>query len=187
MANDQKFHNLYSLNLAQLSLGKQEESFELTRSFFEHFDFGLSQNGQVQATLQIHKYEHHLDVNYVLKGAVEVACDRCLEPYLQPLDAEHRLIYSFDPDQKFHDTEVIQVNDDLAPLPIAQELYDFTQISLPLRRVPDPEIHRCDPQVLEVLGIDADGNRIEPANKDGEDEIDPRWAALKKLKNQDND
>lgn len=186
MANDQKFNNLYSLNLAQLSLGKQEESFELNRSFFEHFDFGLSQNGQVQATLQIHKYEHHLDVTYLLKGSVEVACDRCLEPYLQPIDSEHRLIYSFDPEQKFEDTEVIQVKDDLTPLLIAQELYDFTQVSLPLRRVPEPEVHLCDPKILEVLGIDEDGNRIETDEK-GEDEIDPRWAALKKLKNKDND
>lgn len=187
MANDQKFNNLYSLNLAQLSLGKEEESFELNRSFFEHFDFGLSQNGQVQATLQLHRYEHHIDVMYFLKGTVEVACDRCLEPYLQPIDSSHRLIYSFDPDQKFEDTEVIQVKDDLAPLLVAQELYDFTQVSLPLRRVPEPEVHLCDPKILEVLGIDADGNRIETQKEDGEDEIDPRWAALKKLKNKDND
>lgn len=182
MASERKFQEQYSLQLSRLKPGQQEESFELDRSFFEHFDFGLSQNGNVKADLVINKYTSHLDVTYQLTGSVEVECDRCLEPYLQPIDSAHRLIYSFDPDQKFDKTEVIQVQDDMAPLLIAQELYDFTQIALPLRRVPEKDIHTCDPEILKVLGMDPDGNPLEIVEEKGEDDIDPRWAALKKLK-----
>lgn len=187
MAFERKFQEQYSLQLSRLKPGKQKESFELDRSFFEHFDFGLSKNGTVKADLEIHKYSGHLDVLFRLTGTVEVECDRCLELYPQPIDSTQRLIYSFNPDQKFDKSEVIQVQDDTAPLLISQELYDYTQIALPLRRVPDRSLHICNPDVLSVLGMDPDGNPLEFTAEPDDDDIDPRWAALKKLKDQQTD
>ena len=184
MANERRFEEKYSLHLPQLKLGKQQETFELDRSFFEHFEYGLSESGSVKAVLDIHKYERHLDVKLHLTGTMELPCDRCLEPYPQPIDTTHRLIYSFDPDQKFEATEVIQVSEDEPLLSVAQELYDYVHVSLPLRRVPPKSVHQCNPEVLKVLGLDPDGNPLE-ADDQEEQEMDPRWAALKKLKDQE--
>ncbi len=183
MANQRLFEEQYSLNIARLKPGKQEESFVLDRSFFEHFDFGLSQDGQVNAHLDIHKFDSHIDVKFHLSGTVQVPCDRCLEPFSQPIDTTHRIVYSFDPNQKFNGTEVLEIKEEEPLLSVAQEFYDFVHVSLPLRRVPPKDIHTCDPAVLEVLGIDEYGNPVErPKTESSEDDIDPRWEALKKLK-----
>ncbi len=185
MANESTFEQEYSLDVARLRPGRQVATFDLNRSFFEHFDFGLSQEGRVTANLEITKYSRHIDVTYHIEGAVTVPCDRCLDPYDQAIDSTHRIIYSFDPDPGFEDTEVIQVEEDESQLVIAQELYDFVQVSIPFRKVPSKKIHRCDPGVLAVLGLDEDGKPIK--KQEAEEEIDPRWEALKKLKDPDQD
>ncbi|MDP5171864.1 MAG: DUF177 domain-containing protein [Bacteroidia bacterium] len=180
MAIDRTFEQQYSLDIAMLVPGKQAESFSLDRAFFEHFDFGLSQDGNVKAELEIVRYPQHFDVVFHIKGNVKVECDRCLEPYDQPIDSTNRIIYSYDPNQQFEDTEVIQINEEDSEIPVAQDLYDFVHVSLPLRRVPSKKIHICDPSVLAVLGLDANGKPL--PKEESEDDIDPRWEALKKLK-----
>lgn len=188
MSNERAIARTYSLNLARMKPGKQEESFDLDQAFFEHFDYGLSQSGSVTADLKMHKYDTHLDVTFHVHGDVFVECDRCLTPYAQPIDSRHRIIYSFDPEMNFEGEEVIHVEPNEPNLVIAQELYDFVHVSLPFRKVPPKEVHLCDPETLALLGLDAEGNPDNrPAAPQDEDDIDPRWAALKKLKDEQNE
>jgi uncharacterized metal-binding protein YceD (DUF177 family) len=125
------------------------------------------------------------------KGEIILLCDRCLEPYPQPLYTRNRVIYSFDKFKQFDgDDEVIPCNKDESRLSLVQELYDFMAIQVPLRHIAPKEVHLCDPEVLRLLHLDPDGNpppnlpAPEPDNNDDDDsgEIDPRWAALKNLK-----
>ena len=67
-------------------------------------------------------------------------------------------------------------------LVLIQEFYDFINLSVPIRKVPDPDVHICDPKVLELLGLNEKGEQIIPEKEDEEEIIDPRWAELKKLK-----
>lgn len=188
MANDRIFDQHYSLNLARLKPGRQSETFELDRAFFEHLDFSPIKEGSLSATLDIVKYDRHLDVKFHIAGFVKLDCDRCLEPYDQEVDTTQRIIYAFDPDTRFDDTEVITVEEDEQELSVVQELYDFIQIALPLRRVPPPAVHVCNPDVLALLGLDPKGKPLKKAPKaPDDDEIDPRWEVLKKLKQQPED
>ena len=180
MAYDKKFLRDYSLNVPLLRVGEQAEEFKLSASFFEYFEHSLVKNGELDLTISIQKTARHMDTNWHFKGWVEVNCDRCGEPYEQPIEASHRLIYSFNENARFEEEEVIFADPEDNRLSIVQEIYDFIHLSLPMRRVPDPEIHTCSEEVLKKLGLIED----EGDDSNEEEEIDPRWAALKKLKDQ---
>lgn len=177
---DKSFERQYAINVARLKNGNHQDSFEIDSNFFQHFEKSLVSEGLVHALLDITKYETHLDVKFTFTGKISLNCDRCGEPYLHQLDAEQRIIYAFDSDMQFEGYEVMYVNKDEPQLVLVQEFYDFISLSIPLRKVPHPDVHICAPEVLELLGLNEKG---EPLAKDeDETEIDPRWEKLRKLK-----
>ncbi|MEM6345677.1 MAG: DUF177 domain-containing protein [Bacteroidota bacterium] len=189
MAKDKKLERRYSLNVARLNPGKYQDSFEIDGEFFSYFESPLADSGEAKVDLEIDKTNTHMDVNFRVKGQVMIPCDRCGELYPFELDTDYRIIYSFDEDMDFEGEEVMYVSADEPQLNLMQEFYDIINLAIPFRKVPDKSIHLCDPKILAILGLDAEGEPIgsvpqqaEELPEPEEEEIDPRWAALKKLK-----
>lgn len=182
MDPQRSFRRMYAINVARLKQGQHKETFEIGKAFFEHFDHSLIQEADIQAKLSMNKTLSHLDVQFHFEGWVELPCDRCNLPYQQPISRDDRIIYSFNEGQQYDYAEVIYVDRDESDLSIIQELYDFVSLALPMRRVPDFGLHRCDPDTLKAMGLDENGDPL-PENEEDR-EIDPRWEALKKLKDQ---
>ncbi|GAB4427796.1 MAG: hypothetical protein OHK0039_46230 [Bacteroidia bacterium] len=183
MEQDRSFARRYSLNVARLKPGKHAESFEVEDDFFEHFEGSLIRKGAVQVRLQMEKWHTHLDVVFHLTGGIEVICDRCGNPYMHPIDETQRIIYAFDKSLDFEGYEVMYAESHEQELVLTQELYDFMILAIPMRKVPPADQHLCPPDVLHLLGLDEQGNPLEN-QEDPNDEEDPRWAALKKLRDQ---
>jgi uncharacterized protein len=181
---DKLFESRYSLNVARLSAGRHTDRFEIDDAFFEHFGNALVQGGNLVATLDIQTYETHLDVKMHFTGTIRLMCDRCNDPYDHALDMAHRVVYSFSQSMRFENQdEVIYTSRDESKLSLLQEFYDFIALEVPIRHVPAPQVHRCDPAVLRLLGLDEHGEPLPTIENENDFEnIDPRWAALKKLK-----
>lgn len=175
---EKSFEQAYQINVSGLKLGPFTDDFQVDDNFFSLIPESPIEHGQVQVNLQGHKYNTHIDAKFQIKGSVKVACDRCLELYDQHVENQSRIIYAFDADMQFEeDEEIVHISAGETRLSLVQEIYDFIMVSLPFRRVADPEVHQCDPAVLAYIA-DSDA----PAKPETEEDIDPRWAALKKLK-----
>ena len=181
---DKAFKRRYSINVARLKLGGNTDAFEIQSDFFEHFEGSMVKEAKVKTELQITKYNTHLDVHFLLTGTIGLPCDRCGETYPHPLDEKTRIIYSFDPEMNFEGYEVMFAESHESQLSLVQELYDFIHMSIPMRKIPRPEIHLCAPEVLDMLGLDERGNPKETIEEQPEEseEADPRWEMLKQLK-----
>ncbi|MDX1906838.1 MAG: DUF177 domain-containing protein [Bacteroidia bacterium] len=213
MRQDKTFERQYSVNVARLRDGITEEVFEAGAAFFEYFPHAPIREGDVQVRLVIDKSARMLDVHFHVTGQVMLACDRCLQPYNQPVETVERVIYSFDPSLNLDDEEIIYVNPQEPQLSVLQECYDFIMLSVPMRKVPAPDLHTCSPEVLALIqnpgqdheeDDDADesdevsalfGSLTLPDLDEDDDEavteefddsapVDPRWEALRKLKDQ---
>ena len=184
MSKDRKLEREYSLNVARLSLGKHQEAFEIGPAFFTWFDSPLAEGGQGEFKLDMEKFGTHLDVNFYFSGNLPLNCDRCGEQYRQDLTYQYRIIYSFDPDMDFEGYEVMYTDTGESQLSLMQEFFDIVNMAIPIRKVPPKEIHLCAPEILALLGLDENGEPKSSAEQTDETEepIDPRWAALKKLK-----
>lgn len=187
---DKLFERKYSVDVPKLRYGLNEESFAVDRSFFAEFEHSPIQEGKVKVDLTIDKLTTHLDAKFHFKGEIMIECDRCLEPYPFSLDFETRIVYSFDEELEFDTDEVVLIEESVPTIYLAQDFYDFIVLQMPLRRVPAPEVHLCAPEVLALLGLNPDGSAKEPEpadeQEDVEDTLDPRWQALKKLKDSKN-
>jgi len=85
-------------------------------------------------------------------------------------------------DQEDTDQEEESEDDDIIVLPesawllnTAQYIYEFAMLAIPLRKV--HELDACDPLVIEKLTE----IQLEEEPQVEEDDIDPRWSALKNL------
>lgn len=180
MEYDKSFLKGYSLDVARVAEGKSQLSYKIEGKFFEHFEKSEVEEGDLEIRLEMDKNRSHLDIKFHLSGWVHLPCDRCREAYKQELKNDFRIIYSFAAREQDDKVEVVVIDRDEDQLSLIQDFYDFVHLSLPMRRVAEPEVHLCDPEILKVLGLDQDGNPLETEKSD--EEVDPRWAALKQLK-----
>lgn len=183
-AVDKLFERKYSVDVPKLRLGLNEDSFAVDSSFFANFEFSPIHEGNLKVDMVIDRSTTHLDAKFQFVGEIMIECDRCLEPYPYPVEFETRIVFSFDEELEFDTDEVVLIDPATPVLFLAQDFYDFIVLQIPLRRVPEPSVHICAPQVLDLLGLNPDGSPKEVVEGDSEDEdeTDPRWQALKKLK-----
>ena len=175
---------MYSVEVPKLRYGLNQDVFHIDRSFFEAFEYSAIQEGELRVDVEITKYETHLDAHFHFVGWISLECDRCLELYRHALDFRQQIIYSFDEDLEFDTDEVVLLDESVPVIHLAQDFYDFIHLEIPLRKVPAPQIHLCAPEVLELLNLNPDGSERAPivTEEEEEDESDPRWQALRKLK-----
>lgn len=180
---DKSFEKKYSLEIPKLRLGENTDAFSVDRSFFAEFEHSFIEEGRVDIEVLTLKYNTHLDMRMQFKGELTLNCDRCLEPYPYKIDFSQKVIYSYSEELEFDTDEVIMIQEHEPVLVLVKEFFDFINLQVPIRRVPDPEIHVCDDEVLRMLGELPSDEGEEPEAE--EEEIDPRWAALKKLSQKD--
>ncbi|MEM6270247.1 MAG: DUF177 domain-containing protein [Bacteroidota bacterium] len=182
---DNLFDRKYSVELSKLRFGLNEEDFKIDSSFFSEFEFSQIQEGDLAVKAEITKYIAHLDVTLQFEGNIILHCDRCMAPYPYELKFTQRVIFTSDQEMEFDHDEVVIMEDGDVWLDLHGDFFDFIHLQIPIRKVPPPELHLCPPKVLEILGLDAQGNEILEAKEEKDEVIDPRWAALKKLKDKE--
>jgi uncharacterized metal-binding protein YceD (DUF177 family) len=115
-----------------------------------------------------------------IKGKVELQCDRCLENYRQKIKQKTDFFVKFG-EKEFEEGEnVIWILPEENHLNLAQLIYEYVILSIPLRHVhPKNENgeRECNKEMLNKL------KNYMVSQNDEEVSTDPRWDALKKLGN----
>ena len=141
----------------------------------------------VEVNLQVtRKSETAFHLEIACRGTVTTACDRCLDDLDLPVDTT----YSLNVEQmgtEFDDSndELLIVPADWRELDAAPLVRDSVLLALPMMHYHESE-DDCNADVLQVL----DSHRVEAVPDDNDETesetnngTDPRWEALKKLKN----
>ncbi len=168
---------LYTIPVSGLKEGCHTIDFEINKEFFEKFEESEVKEGSLIASVDIDKRTTHADLIIRISGSVRLCCDRCLEMFSHPVDCENRLLIKFGKSLEYSDPDVLSISADEHELDLAQHLYEFIHLALPIRRVhPDDNEGNstCDQVMLKKL----EEFIIEDEIKD-----DPRWDELKRLMN----
>ncbi len=163
----------------KIRLGGPDEKveFELGNSFFTTREIGDWDGGQVQATIDVIKTTGLVTLEFHLKGVLNIICDRCLGLYPQAIDTSQTLFVKFGEESYEVDENVIIVSRDENQIDTSQFLNEFLILALPLKKVhADKEDGSpgCNEEMIEKLE--------EHLIQEVEENIDPRWDELKKLK-----
>ncbi len=164
----------YRIPFRGMKTGVHRIDLEAGPEFFETVTDSLIHDGLVKVSLDLEKQERMLVLKFRLSGWVETLCDRCNEPLQCPVEGEERLIVKFGEAYEEQSDEVQVIPEFASRLDVSPFVYEYIHLLLPVRRVhPDTEQGEstCNPAVLKKL-----------EELSGSETEDPRWEALRKLK-----
>jgi uncharacterized metal-binding protein YceD (DUF177 family) len=137
-------------------------------------EYSEIQEGRVVIDAILTKSERLMEMDLNFKGEVIIPCDLCGENFVQEICFDETVVIKTG-DNEDEDEGIIILGSEETELNISHYLYESISLSLPSKRV-HPQVDgkpRCDKALLAKLNPEKGGD---------DDEIDPRWAALKKLK-----
>lgn len=166
----------FDIHFIGLKPGTHRYSFSLDKMFFDQFEFEDYNNAQLQAEVVLHKGSNHLDLDFAVRGTVNVNCDLSDEPFDLPIEGTFHQVVNFG--DVFDDS-----NDEILILPhgennlnVAQQVYELTVLSTPMKRVhPGVTDGTISPDILKRI------NSLNQIQKPEYPDNDPRWDELKKL------
>lgn len=162
----------------------QKYDFQLNDSFFELFEDSLIQKGSIKIDVEFEKTPLLIRMNFILNGIVELICDRSLDTFEQPISSENALIFKFAEEDGELTEEIIGIKRETIKINIAQYVYEFINLEVPIKklhpRFQDEEDQNDDAEALLIYSTEKGVE--EKSDSPTEDLIDPRWLALKSLK-----
>ena len=175
------------LKIKTLPFGTHTVECHVDESFFNLDEQNEVRRADVDVTVQVtRKSENTYRLEISCRGTVTTACDRCLDDLDLPVDVDYRLnVEQMGTELDDSNDELLIVPSDWRELDAAPLVRDTVLLAMPMTHCHENE-EDCNPDVLDVL----DSHRAE-AVPDGDDDqqsettgTDPRWEALKKLKEQ---
>lgn len=176
----------FKISFSGLSQGLHEFNYSIDSKFFEEPAFSGSEikNAKIELTVELLKQSNMLALKFKFKSQVLVDCDRCLSESYIPVNGEQQLIVKFGEEREQdlkQDDEVIVLPPSETELEISQYIYEYMNLLMPYQKIPceilgDKKL--CNQEVIEKL------NRLQHQEK--QVITDPRWDALKKIKNKNN-
>ena len=149
---------LYTILFKGLSLGSHVFDWTIDGSFFESYEMSEISDACIQAQVTLLKHTHFLELDFILDGWVEVSCDRCLDPLKLDIASDAKMYVKFDEHAgevaSDDDPDLIILSHDEDRLDVAQYLYEYAHLNLPLRRVhPDDAKGRstCNAEMIRKL------------------------------------
>lgn len=176
----------YRIGFTGLSDGHHSFTFQIGKSFFDPLDYSEIRDGDLQVKLDLEKKAAMMIASFDISGKVNVMCDRCTEYFDLPVSGKSNLIYKFS-DENLDDENVQTIYPNETEIDVSHPLYEFISTMLPVRRLhPEGE---CDVEMLksidQYLMVEEQKTSISQSdqiNDEEQIEPDPRWAALRKLK-----
>lgn len=181
----------YRINIIGLSNKVHHFHYEVGQDLFTERGTDLVSDGTFQVDVDLDKRETFLEADFRIKGAAKLICDRSLEPFDYPINARRKVVFKYgDQDEEVTD-EIMIIQRDKAWIELGQYLYEFIALAIPLKKLhprfqdqADDADDDSEGRIVYTSGGSEEEESDGPDGKNGRDDqdIDPRWNALKKLK-----
>jgi uncharacterized protein len=170
----------FTIPVRGLHTGITEYDFEIDDDFFTAFETSPIQQGSLQLHLTFDKSPRMWVLDFDFSGTVRTECDRCLAEIDLPIADRQQLIVKLseapDPDE---DADVVFVDPDTPRFNVAQYVYEFIVLALPMIKAYDCRSEAtppCDEDLLERL--EKQNSSAGSADDEAEDSASP-WDELK--------
>jgi uncharacterized protein len=172
----------FKINIIGLSNKVHHFDFQIDDNFFRHYGqgSGLVTEGKLEAQVELDKRETMLETRFLINGTVKLICDRSLDPFEYPMKINKKVIFKYgDADEELSD-EIIMINREADSLELGQYMYEFINLEIPMKKLHPRYQDEPDTDDSEGKIIYSSGSTS--ADSESDEDIDPRWEKLKKLK-----
>lgn len=170
-------HKEFIIPFSGLKQGKHEFRFNIHNAFFESFEYNEFNGADIVIDVTLNKMSTMMELEMKAQGTVNVNCDLTNEPYDQKINADLELVIKFGDEYNDENDEILIIPHAEFQVNIAQYIYEMLVLSVPLKKVhPGVLDGTLKSEALKML------EELQPKEtKTREEDIDPRWDALKKL------
>jgi uncharacterized protein len=170
----------YNINIVGLSNKEHQFQFEIGDEFFRRFGTDIVSEGTFQVELLLDKHETFIGVEFKIDGKAHLICDRSLEPFDFPINSNNKIVFKYGDAYQEMTDEIVIIPRETATLELGQYIYEFIALGIPLKKLHprfQDEVNDEDDSEGKIVY----SSETSEEKKDDE-EIDPRWDILKKLK-----
>ena len=166
----------YKIEFAGLKTGNHQFNFDADKKFFDTFNFSDFNDVSVNIDIDLTKKSTLLELEFVLKGVVNLNCDLTNEPFNFEIKHESSLVVKFGEGFNNEDDEILVLPHGEHKLYVDQYIFEMIVLSLPPKRIhPGIEDGSLKSEILDIL------ENLKP--KENSNLVDPRWEKLKNLNN----
>jgi len=168
----------FRINFGSLPVGEYEFEFEVDDKFFEQFENSPVKRGFFDVLVTVDKKEQFLLLDFTMEGSIVTQCDRCGEDMDIETSSYNELTVKFGEETGEEDADVIIISPKEHELNVAQFIYEYIALTMPLRHVHEDDENgnsTCNPETINKL------ESLLLHEEEAEKPTDPRWEILKKI------
>ena len=168
----------FTIPFVGLKEEKHRFEFEITKAFFEYFDYHEFNDSALKVVMYLDKKSTMLELSFEVSGMVNVNCDLTNEPFNQEITASLPLIVKFGEEFNDENEEILILPHGAYEVEIQQYIYEMIVLAKPSKLIhPGVEDGTLDSEILSKL----EEYSIKEKSEEESEEIDPRWNKLKNL------
>ena len=164
----------YDVSFSGLKIGKHEFRFEIDKEFFQLFDTEQEfTNPKINVEVFLNKHTTFLEFEVKVDGKVELVCDITNDSFDHDIENQIDILVKFGEEYDDSEEDAVTILAKDHAFNVAHLIYENVALFIPMKKI-SPNISDEDLAILEKFSP----KEIE----EEEQEVDPRWEALKKLK-----
>ncbi len=141
----------YSIPIQGLANGIHNFDFEINEAFFSHFEHSPVGESNIKARIELNRRPEVMDITFHIDGTVLTPCDRCLTDIHLPIQGSFPMLVK-DAQENEEDVDVIYISLTQRKLLVAQYIYEYVLLSIPIIKAYDCEEDSprpCDDTTLD--------------------------------------
>ncbi len=168
----------FNIPFVGLKDGSHLFEYQISKKFFERFNFEDYNDCNVNITLDFLKKSNMLELSFEANGHVNIPCDVTSELFDQKIDGNLHLLVRFGHEYNDDNEEILILPHDEYQINVAQYIYEMIILAVPTKRVHPKVIDgSMKSETLDKL----DELSIQQDKPVDEKSTDPRWDKLKNL------
>ena len=164
----------FEIEIQNLKPGTHHFTFDVGDDFFEAFEYGMLERGDLKVELELQKSETLVDLRFKIAGHVALTCDRSLEPFDYPMQLDEQMVLKYGEEAGEVDEHMEVIPWNTTNINISRYLYEMITVAIPMKRLHPRFAQETDDQ----------DELIYTSGGDQESDTEGRstWDQLKKLK-----
>ncbi len=169
----------FDIQIYKLSNKLHEYEYSIKDAFFAKFEGEIVESGNFLIKVALDKRENLIEANIFFNGHLNLVCDRSLKDFKQPTSLEKKVLFKYGDEEVELEEDVFIITKSTQTINLAHFIYETIALEVPLKKIhPDEQVE--DEDTNEYIYID---DTLDSDEEDS-DLADPRWEALKNLKNE---
>lgn len=167
----------FDLSLKGMPVGTQEFNYHLGLDFFRKMESSDVSSSNVDVTLSVKCVGDVYELFFTLKGIIGIPCDRCLDEMEHRVDTTYAMSVRYG-DEYYEGDDLTVIPESCDTFNVARVINDTVMLTIPIMHT--HEDGKCNEEMSRLL---EEHSAHGGADNSDDTTCDPRWEALRKLKN----